>query len=92
MYPDDPLPIQIEKLQVTWPLNSIFIKERVLVSNTIITIPETFRFLIQTLILIEIGIFPHSKSSVHRPIFVYVISSTVALFGKLFGIDCVNLN
>ena len=62
-----------------------FIKKRVLVSNTIITIPETFRFLIQTLILIEIDIFSHSKSSVHRPIFVYVISSTAALFGKLFG-------
>ena len=56
-----------------WPLNSIFIKKSVLVSNIIIKIPETFRIWIQTLILIETGIFSHSKFSVHRPIFVCVI-------------------
>ena len=54
----------IVKLQVTWPLNYIFIKKSVLVSNIIIMIPKTFRFWFQPLILIEIGIFSHSKSSV----------------------------
>jgi hypothetical protein len=71
----------IVKLLVTWPLNYNFIKKSVLVSNIIIMIPKTFRFWFQPLILIEIGIF----------LFVWSVY-TVALFGKLFGIDCVNLN
>ena len=64
----------IVKLLVTWPLNYIFIKKSVLVSKIIIMIPKTFRFWFQPLILIEIGIFSHSKSSIHRPIFICVIS------------------
>ena len=64
----------IVKLQVTWPLNFIFIKKKVSVSNIIIKIPKTFRFWFQPLISIEISICSHSYSSVHRPIFVCVIS------------------
>jgi hypothetical protein len=72
MFPD--VLFIIVKLQITWPLNSIFIKKSVLVSNIIIKIPKTFRLWFQCLILIEINIFSHSKSSVHRPIFICVIS------------------
>ena len=64
----------VVKLQVTCPLNFIFIKKTISVSNIIIKIPKTFRFWFQPLISIEISIFSHSKSSVHRPNFVCVIS------------------
>ena len=73
MFPDDPLPNHYSKTTGHVTVD-FFFKKSVLVSNIIIKILETFRFWIQILILIETGIFSHSKSSVHRPIFVCVIS------------------
>lgn len=73
MFPDDPLPIYYSKTgHVT--VKFYFYKETCFGFKHYYKIPETFILLIQALILIETGIFSHSKSSVHRLIFVCVIS------------------
>jgi hypothetical protein len=74
MFPDDPLPIYYSKTTGHVPVKFYFYKEKCFGFKHYYKIPEIFRFWIQTFILIEIGIFSQSKSGVHRPIFVCVIS------------------